>query len=385
MTPLASQLLSRISIQGPLSFSEFMATALYEPHHGFYSSGRARIGKAGDFYTAVSVGPLFGRLLARQFAQMWEYLGRPAPWCLVEQGANDGQLALDVLEALEEQSPDCFNATQLWILEPLLSLQKSQSEKLSAFHTRTAWFRDPEDLPSFVGVHYSNELLDAFPFDRVRCQNGAWLELRVDGTEDGFSWKETPIRRADLQAACDRLPALENGFTTELGFAHRPWLEAIAHRLTRGWLIALDYGMSEMEMLSPHRREGTLAAYQSHQRCPNPLDSPGERDLTAHVNFSAVARDALERGWQLCGYTDQHRFFSSLAPLHFTDATEALSPAQQKERLAFRTLIHPQLMGTQFKVLCLHKGDCASQASPPALAGFRFAGNSMTHLGLVED
>ena len=367
MTPLLSQLITRIQREGPLTFAAFMEAALYDPEHGYYGSGRARIGARGDFQTAVSVGPLFGALLARQFVEMWERLGRPSEWTLVEQGAFDGQLAADVLSSLTAVAPECFNSTILRLVEPLAPLRERQRERLSAFGSRVRWHTSLEDLPPFCGVHYSNELLDAFPVHRLRLTDSGWREMRVGTDGTALQWIETQVEEPAVRAAASLLCRREPGTYAEVCPGHGLLLAAVGAKLTRGWLLALDYGMSDAELALPIRRDGTLSAYKLQQRREDLLSIPGEQDLTAQVNFSAVARHALEAGWQLEGFAEQHRFFTGLAPLHFQDATAPLTGEEQRALLAFRTLTHPQLMGFQFKALCLSRQ--IEQSCPPGAGG----------------
>jgi SAM-dependent MidA family methyltransferase len=374
MPSLQQQLLQDIQRGGPIAFSSFMETALYDPLHGYYASGRARIGKAGDFITAVSTGRLFGRLLARQFHEMWTLLHCPPNWTLVEQGAFNGQLCHDILSFLEDNAPECFAATDVQIIEPFSTLQSLQALRLKKFDAKTTWHRTCETLPNFTGVHYSNELLDAFPVHLLRREDSGWQELRVSHDENGFILNPFPIENALLLEATKTLPDRETGFTTEVNLQCAPWLEQIRHKLTEGWLLTFDYGMQQAELLAPHRKNGTLSAYRAHQRSASPLAHPGEQDLSAHVNFTAVAGHAIRTGWRITGYTDQHRFFTGLAPLHFKDGTRKLTPAEQKEILEFRTLTHPELLGLQFKALCL------STSPLPSLSGFQHAAAGLSLL-----
>jgi SAM-dependent MidA family methyltransferase len=353
MTPLLSRLIARIQSEGPLTFAAFMEAALYDREHGYYGSGRARIGSRGDFHTAVSVGPLFGALLARQFVEMWDRLGRPSEWTLVEQGAFDGQLAADVLAAMQSFAPECWEATTLRLVEPLTMLQERQREVLSGCGSRVAWHQSLEELPPFCGVHYSNELLDAFPVHRLRRVEGDWQEMRVDTDGESLKWVETPLEGYAVRRAAEMLHPRESGAFAEVCLGYAPLLDTLGSKLMRGWLLALDYGMSDAELALPIRRDGTLSAYKGHIRQEDLLSCPGEQDITAQVNFSACAKLAIEEGWTLEGFAEQHRFFTGLAPLHFQDATAPLSKEEQRTLLAFRTLTHPQLMGFQFKALCL--------------------------------
>jgi SAM-dependent MidA family methyltransferase len=392
MTPLLSQLITRIQREGPLTFAAFMEAALYDPEHGYYGSGRAKIGARGDFHTAVSVGPLFGALLARQFVEMWERLERPAEWTLVEQGAFDGQLAADVLSALNRFAPECLASTILRLVEPLSSLRERQEEMLLPFESRVRWHTCVEDLPLFCGVHYSNELLDAFPVHRLRLTESGWREMRVGIHFGALEWVETPLEEPAVKEAAALLHTREMGAYAEVCTGHAPLLRAVASRLKRGWLLALDYGMSDAELALPIRREGTLSAYKQHQRREDLLSNPGEQDLTAQVNFTAVARHGLEGGWTLEGFAEQHRFFTGLASLHFEDATAPLTKEEQRLRLAFRTLTDPQLMGFQFKALCLGRqlepsraigpGGVAERLTVPTypLSGLAFARNPEVRL-----
>lgn len=374
MNSLEQILLTRLQAAGSISFAEFMEAALYDPLQGYYASGKARIGGSGDFVTAVSSGPLFGRLLARQFHEMWTLLGSPSSWVLVEQGAFDGHLCCDILEGLQKDAPLCFEATNIHLVEPFSHFQLRQATTLKIFAPKITWHRSLATLPEFTGVHYSNELLDAFPFHIVRRAEKHWLELKVTTQGGSLAFAPHPISDPALRSRTQELPAAEAGFTSEVCLTHREWLQELRRKLISGWVIAFDYGMSQDEFFTPHRKDGTASAYHSHQRETNLLVRPGAQDLTAHVNFSALTRDAHAAGWNLAGYTDQHRFFTGLAPLHFKDATEKLSVLQQRELLMFRTITHPQLMGFQFKAWCL------SQGALPQLSGFTHGSRSLLEL-----
>ena len=349
---------------GPISFARFMALALYDPKSGYYASGRAGVGKAGDFFTNVSVGPVFGEVLAGQFLEMWEALGRPNDFTIVEQGANDAQLACDVLDAL------CGTAlcdAAYAIIEPFPVLRAIQADKLRG--RRVSWFASPEDLPAFCGVHFSNELFDAFPVHVVRSNGAGWDELFVTSSPGGFAWAARPPGAAVAEALASYPPRPE-GYTTEVRVSHRALLDSLASRLARGFVLAIDYGMSFESLLAPHRSTGTLSCYDSHRRDGNPLDRPGEKDITAHVDFTALAHDAVEAGFALEGVADQHHFLvgASAAMLRDRDGCEP-APAVRKKLLQLRTLLHPESMGTQFHTILFTK-EIAIRAR---LSGFQFA------------
>ena len=177
---LRDRLASEIGLQGPMRFSRFMELALYDPAEGYYASGKAVVGRDGDFFTNISLGPVFGEILATQFLEMWEILGRPGDFTLVEQGANDGRLAADVLDGLAGTP---LAESRLIIIEPFAPLREKQQARLAG--RRVEWVEAPEHLPNFTGVHFSNELFDALPFEIVKYRAGRWELQRVqflDGT-----------------------------------------------------------------------------------------------------------------------------------------------------------------------------------------------------------
>src|SRR6266705_2671316 len=183
---LISLIRAEIKKHGPVSFAWFMQQALYHPEHGYYSSGRCAIGRKGDYFTNVSVGPLFGEFLAAQFAEMWERLGSVEDFIIIEQGAHDGQFARDVLESVQKRAPEFFAALRYRIVEPFPVLQERQAQTLEPFRDRIEWC---DSLQPFVGVHFSNELLDAMP---VRLISGN-METLVVLEDDKFVFVERPI------------------------------------------------------------------------------------------------------------------------------------------------------------------------------------------------
>jgi SAM-dependent MidA family methyltransferase len=360
---------------GPISFRDFMARALYDPEHGYYGGSKARVGRRGDFFTNVSVGPLFGRLLARQFAEMWQRLGAPADFVIVEQGAHGGDFAADALAALREFDPACFAATTVWLVEPLAGMRQTQGERLRDFGTAKArWTDAVVNLPAFHGVHFSNELLDAFPVHRVCWRGNRWVERRVDFQEGRFLFVDAELASEELRAHLAGLPPVPTNYETEVNLAVAPWLAEVASRLHAGFVLAIDYGYPREEYYRPERSSGTLSAYAAHQRAPDPLQRPGEIDLTAHVDFTTLAEAAASLGLELAGFTDQHHFMVGLSRLHFPD-DQSLSAAGQQDLRAFQTLMHPGLMGRSFHAICLAKG-----VSDTSLTGFQFAGDPRTKL-----
>jgi SAM-dependent MidA family methyltransferase len=377
VNPLAESLRADIADRGPITFREFMARALYDREHGYYGSGKARVGREGDFFTNVSVGPLFGSFLARQFHEMWQRLGQPGDFALVEQGAHQGDLARDVLAALREFAPDCFAAATLWLVEPVGAWRQMQEKRLTDFSpAKVRWADSLEALPPFRGVHFSNELLDAFPVHRVCRRSQGWVERLVDFQEDRFVFVDGPISSGALRTHLTHFPGVPTDYETEVCLEVEPWLATVATQLEAGFVLTIDYGYPREEYYRPERNMGTLSAYSAHRREPDPLQRPGEIDLTAHVDFTTLAETAEQHGLEIAGFADQHHFIVGLSRLHFRD-DHALSAAGQRELRAFKTLMHPTLMGSSFQALCL-----AKRVSDVSLTGFGFANDTRANLGL---
>jgi len=364
-SPLAEAIRQEISRRGPIPFRDFMERALYDPGHGYYGSGRARVGRGGDFFTNVSVGPLFGRLLALQFEEMWLRLDAPKLFVIVEQGADRGDFALDVLSWAHLYSPTFHEAIRYKFVEPSPQAQAAQRETLGTFAEDAGWVPSLGELEPFAGVHFSNELPDAFPVHRVVRRSDGWRERFVCLDGDRFVFVDGPLSLPALAEHIARLPEVPPDYETEINLAAPAWITEVAARLERGYLLAIDYGFPRAEYYRPERSSGTLSAYASHQREDNPLARPGEIDLTAHVDFTSLAEAALAAGLKLAGFTDQHHFMVGLGQLHFTDDT-----ATPQEIRAFKTLMHPNLMGRSFHALALGK---SVEAAP--LTGFRFGGD----------
>jgi SAM-dependent MidA family methyltransferase len=360
----ADELRRRIAQHGPIGFDEFMAVALYHPCGGYYAADKPRTGRRGDFFTNVSVGPVFGKLLAAQFIEMREQLGNPDNFTLVEQGANDGQLLADILSAWSGPLP------RVVMVEPLPGLRTRQQKTLAPWSDRLTHVAHESELPPFTGVFFANELLDAFPVKILVRDQAIWRERRVDYDGTNFIFVDAPWSDEAPQVS-DEIPH----FVTEFCPSLAPWLQTVASRLRSGWLLFIDYGHPAAIRHQPARAAGTLATYREHQRLDNPLTDPGGQDLTAHVDFTAVARAAEQSGLSLAGFTDQHHALTALAARIFPAMPEnQLGDEAAREMRALRQLLHPESMGTSFKFLAL-----AKNASAP-LAAFRFARDAQREL-----
>jgi SAM-dependent MidA family methyltransferase len=288
---------------------------------------------------------------------MWETLGRPVDFTLVEQGANDGSLAEDILNGLAATP---LAESRLILIEPFTPLREKQQARLAG--RRVEWVEAPEALPPFTGVHFSNELFDALPFDIIKSRSGLWELQRVQILDNAFRLEPAEVLGLTW-------PAPSEDFVSELRTGQRELLAAISSRLQRGFLLAIDYGMTREELLAPHRANGTLACYAAHRRDDTPFESIGEKDITAHVDFTALAQDLRACGLEPTGYTDQHHFLVGAAERLLLSLNGQPPTADTLKKLrSLRTLFHPETMGVQFKVLLASKG-----VSTPTISGFRLA------------
>lgn len=342
-TELVQIIADRIRMRGPQPFSWFMEQALYHPAHGYYSSGRAGIGRRGDYFTNVSVGPLFGTLLAAQFTEIWERLGRTDDFVIVEQGAHDGQFAHDVLSAIRSRAPRMFEATRYQIVEPFESLQNRQSETLRKLVEKVSWRKSPADVDRFIGLHFSNELLDAMP---VNLRNKS---VGLDGGKFVL-----------MENRNDQLP----------NESQLKWIGRVAATLQRGFVIAIDYGFARSDF-----RE-VVQARARHRHLDSPFDQIGEADISVHINWTDIAECAETNGLGVAGFTDQHHFLTGIIAHLVRDEFE--DRADGKTKRALQTLLHPEMLGRAFQVLALGKD--VDTAEP--LGGFRFAREPRDVLGL---
>ncbi len=344
---LEGRLAAEIDGCGAVTFERFMELALYAPEGGYYAGPGSRVGKRGDFITSVSFGPIFGEVLSGQFLEAWEGLGCPEDFAICEQGGNDGAFAADVRKALASTPL----AGVRWIfIEPMPHLKKAQQERLQG--TPTEWVSSVDELPEFCGVHFSNELFDALPVHVVRSDGDRWNELRVDRSGDAFVWTEaTPP--PDVREALADFPIRPAGFTTEVCTRYAGVLEGVGSRMKRGLLLAIDYGLTTEALLAAHRLDGTLRCYSGHRQDSLPLEAPGRKDLTAHVNFSHLVRDALKTGWEPRALADQHHFLVGAARKMLLALDGHPNPAKLRPLVS---LLHPENMGRQFQAILFSKG-----------------------------
>lgn len=350
-SPLAQIIRSEIGAAGgAISFARYMELALYHPEFGYYEQSPANVGRGGDFYTSVSIGPLFGELLAFHIArQLAPRLG--TPFEIVESGAHDGRLAFDILSAIDRFAPEHAGAILYTIIDPSPHRRSWQQETLKGLGERVRWV---DQIPAPIrGLVLSNELLDAFPVERWRWNTSGrrWIEQGVARTETGFGWHPLPTAQpADLQVPEELAEVLPDGFFRERCPAALDWWATAAAALQAGSLLTFDYALTADEFLHPSRANGTLRGYRNHRFADDPLDSPGEIDLTAHVNFTAVRETGEGCGLLTAFDGSQALFLMNIFrdTLNAADCFGVWTPARTR---AFQTLTHPQHLGRSFRVL----------------------------------
>ncbi len=359
---------------GVISFARFMELALYCPVCGYYEKEKDNLGRGGDFITSVSVGSLFGELLAFQFAD-WLAEVRRAD-CrvrIVEAGAHHGQLAGDILAWLREWRAGLFEEMEYCIVDPSAPRRERQRQALREFGGRVRWAAGLADLndtspgAGLCGLVFSNELLDAMPVHRIGWDAGRkeWFEWGVGRAKDRFV--HVKIRSAQSGIPYPSLPGgladlLPDEFTTEVCPAAEGWWREAAGLLRCGRLLTIDYGLSDEEFFQPERKNGTLRACHRHHLSGDVLANVGEQDLTAHVNFTRIAQAGEAAGLKSAALVSQEKFLVQIAeqawkrPAEFGEWT----PARTRQ---FQTLSHPEHFGRPFRVLVQSRpadGDCNS-------------------------
>ncbi len=342
---------------GWISFSSYMQMALYEPGLGYYSAGASKLGAAGDFVTAPEVAPVFSRCLARQCEEVLRTLGGGD---VLEVGAGSGVMAVAMLEELERR--DALPA-RYRILDVSADLRERQQATLAAavprLLERVEWLdRWPED---FTGVVIANELLDAMPVERFVMRGGSVNALGVTWHLGRLEWSETRASAALAEAVhavvSDTGAAWPESYTSEINLGLAGWIAALAATLERGVLLFVDYGLPRREFYAPDRRDGTLLCHFRHRFHGDPFTRLGLQDLTAWVDFTAVAEAGAAAGLDLAGYTTQAHFLIGcglgefLADVNELDVVSRVNLSRQAMVLTL-----PGEMGERFKAIALAKG-----------------------------
>jgi len=381
-----SPLAALIRERAPLTVAAFIELALYDPNHGYYARAAQRSGRAGDFFTSVDVGPLFGDLLELQLCEMAALLRTAAAktaeqaeradkaeqFDLVEAGAGNGRLAADILRAAKERDSAFYDSIRLHLVEASAVARAAQRDALGEVGDRLV--SSGAELPErFEGVLIANELLDALPTHQVVMRADGLKEVYV-GVDTALHLVEGPPSTPELQAYLDRAGVtIEPGWRVEINLRAIDWVRAAARRLTRGFMILIDYGHEARELYSATHSAGTLTSFAAHRsRDGDPhakaswLDRAGEQDITAHVDFTSVRAAAEAEGMTTIALLDQTYFLLGLVE----HRTQSRSPATQHSALStqqLKTLVMPGGLGSTMKVLVLGK-----DVGTPPLAGCSF-------------
>lgn len=388
-----------------ITFAEYMDLVLYHPQQGYYATGAVNIGSEGDFFTSPHLGKDFGELLAEQFAEMWDILGRPAPFTLMEMGAGQGLLAADVLRYLYRQHPECFDALDYIIVEKAEGLIAQQQQLLDKFRLPTKDNSPPlpirwcslEEIPenSLAGCCFSNELVDALPVHQFVIAEGQLREIYVtasDAIGDSVALEAVASSEINFVEVTDTPStpqlmeyfefvgidlmsgAYPEGYRSEVNLAALDWLQTVAKRLQRGFLLTIDYGYPAQRYYLPARHQGTLQCYYRHRYHDNPYLYVGHQDITAHVDFTALERQGELCGLRKVGFTQQGLFLMALGlgnrltALSSTDNARGQAIARAKDvmtimrrREALHQLMNPMGLGG-FGVLVQSKRMTAEEA-----------------------
>lgn len=364
MSHLSRIIAEEIRSKGPISMARFMELALYCPDYGYYERDADNIGALGDFQTSVSVGPVFGELLAAQFSIWLEEIPRPlgGVMLLVEAGAHNGQLAWDILNWLVSKQAELVGLFRYAIVEPSSKRRGWQRQKLARFAEQICWYSDFDELQQQTrglhGIIFSNEVLDAFPVHRLVWNRNVrgWTEVLVDHQCDKFVWVNGENPPCDIQRTMDEMvpeplrAVLPDGFVMEYGNDGLCWWKQAADSLKCGRLLTIDYGMDQEGMVSPDKLGGTLRSYQHHQVGSEVLSNPGELDITAHVRFDLVRQAGERCGLQTDYFGDQSQFLVEILRQTREKHLDADQWSSRQLR-QFKTLIHPDHFGRTFKVL----------------------------------
>jgi SAM-dependent MidA family methyltransferase len=380
---LASFIREQIFCNGPVLFPWFMEQALYHPEFGYYSVARTRIGRRGDFYTNVSTGSTFGQIIAAQILEIWSILGEPPDFKVVEQGAEDGRLAFDILAAIENASDPPTSLVYV-IAEPIIAKQAEQRIRLKhRFAGRIQWVAALAELEAVNGVFLSNELVDAMPVHLVEYRENHWSELYVTCLAKSFEFVNLPMSSPALAEEVGKLPVpVHAPYKTEINLNANRWINEISSKLKNGFVLVVDYGYPRHEYYKPDRTEGTLACYSRHRRSFKPLERPGEVDITTHVDFTSLAVSAENANLHIAAYTDQHHFMVGATESHLIQiereiAHTGMLPCHDQFLRKLKTLLHPGTMGMAFKYLLLSR-----RADLQVPSGFRYAREPRQALGL---
>jgi SAM-dependent MidA family methyltransferase len=369
-TVLAEQLRERVRREGPITFREWMRAALYDETAGYYCRPHRIWGRTGDYRTSPERSVLFAATFARYFAGLYQQLGAPRSFSIVEVGGGAGYFAFGVLQTLKQTYPRVFAATRYVFDEISDPARATAREQLAPFADHLE-FATLDDVAIDPGIVFSNELLDAFPVHRVTMIDGTLCEYYVTlGAEENFDWMIGPTSTDELAEYLDRHGIrLREGQVAEINLETELWLAKVAAKLRRGYLITVDYGAEAAELYSlTERRQGTLRGFRQHAFVENLLAAPGDSDLTSTINWTAFRSVAERLGLETVSFARQDKFLLAAGLLDQLALQSANVNEPDKMRLttAAREMILPNGMAASFQVLVQKKGSESSSSEAGA-------------------
>jgi SAM-dependent MidA family methyltransferase len=375
----------------PIPFSRYMELCLYDPELGYYARHAGQFGKAGDFYTSSDVHAVFGRLLARQFEEMWRALGSPPIIRILELGPGRGLFAQDVLDWSEKKFPEFFASLQYQLCESSPALQERLKQTLARHlesgkcslvetglapspsrpiqDTRSGKTRQASSLrPEIPVIVFANEFFDALPVDVISSKG----KLQVDLRDGNFVETWTTPNSEEVKYLDRYSVHPEPGERVEVPLIAQDCVQIASQSIESGFLVVIDYGYTRQELLAGRHR-GTIMTYRQHSASPDPYEAPGEQDITAHVNFTALAEAAEHSGMRVEKLLTQSQFLMGIGEGNqFADAFEECKLPQERAKVALQLkhLVTPAGIGETFHVLVGSKGVSADAVNQ--LSGLRF-------------
>jgi SAM-dependent MidA family methyltransferase len=358
---------------GPIPFSRYMELCLYDPELGYYARHAEQFGKAGDFYTSSDVHAVFGRLLARQFDEMWRALNLPAAIQIIELGPGRGLFAQDVLDWSEKKFPEFFGAIRYSLIESSPPLRERLMQTLERHFVTGKCALQSTPLPEVSQsgmpvIVFANEFFDALPVE-VLSEKGS-LRIRSGAGCLEETWTAASAEELEYLDRYSVHP--EPGERVEAGLIAHEYMQRIACSVSCGFIAIVDYGYTREELLAGCHR-GTIMTYRQHSASSNPYEAPGEQDITAHVNFTVLQSVAEQSGMQVEKLLTQSQFLMGIGEVNqFADAFEECKLPQERAKVALQLkhLVTPAGMGETFHVLIASKG--IGRDAVKQLSGLRF-------------
>ena len=356
---LKDLIIERIQREGGINFRDFMEMALYQPHLGYYTSTREKIGRAGDYLTSPEVSPVFGAMVGRQLNEMWNVMDRPARFQIVEAGAGTGALCRDILRWARGAAPEFFSAIEYVVVEVSPALSARQTEAISGEDLRgkVSW---AEAMANEIdGCIVTNELLDSMPVHRVAVESGRLQEVFVTWDGGHFVEELRAPSSSELGAYFDALGLLPGeGCRAEANLAAIDWMYRAANALRRGFVLTFDYGYEAEDLFAPWRPTGTLLCFYRHNPSEDPYSRVGRQDMTSHIDFTSVRRSGERAGASTLGIVSQAQFLTNLGigeAISLRSEGEVDLEGYYSRRRAVMELLDPAGLG-RIRVLAQHIG-----------------------------